>query len=48
MENPRREKPQVEEKDNPLYQKLVQNGRVSSCYDINPSESAFSIIHIDV
>ena len=36
MENPRREKPRLEEKNNPLCQKLVQNESVSSDYDINP------------
>ena len=35
VENFRREKPWVE-KNNPLCQKLVQNGRVSNDYYINP------------
>ena len=36
VEIPKREKPRAEDKKNPLCQKLIQKGRVSSSHCINP------------
>ena len=46
MENLRREKLRAEEKNNPLCQKLVQNGRALSGYNRNPLEPIHHPIYI--